>query len=435
VATVPYDDPIPPESGTVVLHLGDATGSVYPTQATDVPFDGVSREITFNLDDLATGESGTAEAAPTYPLRLVGARISLPADSLPRPNADNPAATDLIALRAEVLVGGVQVDGVPVEIPDDLTWASDINLSDFLEPDDIMISRAAGTIGGLAVTGGTPFSGFFQSEVSVSLRPPVAELTLPVVLDRAAATAAAAGVGDRISLPITGGVFAAQVTGVVEAFAGIGTTDGAVVLDYQTLAEARWITDGVTTEPSEWWLASSDPDLTAEALEAAPELVTGLVVHEELMAEFREDPLGATTLGALLAGFIAALAFAAVGFTLNLVIGARERFGELAVLRAIGVSRRQVRGMLLVEQAFLIATGLGVGLLIGIAVSALVVPLVVLSPNALRVVPPVLLDVPWLTLGVTAAGVAIALCALVILAAGRLQRGGLGDALRLGEDR
>jgi len=62
------------------------------------------------------------------------------------------------------------------------------------------------------------------------------------------------------------------------------------------------------------------------------------------------------------------------------------------------------------------------------------VPLVVLSPSALQVVPPVLLDVPWLTLAVTAIATASALGGLVVVAANRLQRGGLGSALRLGED-
>ena len=434
VATVPYDEPLPPEAGSVVLSLGDATGSVFTTGATDVPFDGAEREVVFDLGDLAAGDTGQAGALPSYPLRLVGGRITLPADSLLRASAENPEATGLVTLRASVLVGAMQADGTPVDLPDDLSWASEVNLSDFLEPSSVDVSRADGTIGGLAVTGGTPFSGFFQSEVSVSLRPLSDPPTLPVVLDREAAAAGAAQIGDNLSLAIAGDVFAAEVTGIVEAFPATGTGDGAVLLDYQTLADARWLSGGVTTEPSEWWLASSASGVTADALAAAPQLATNVVVHDELVGQFQQDPLGATTLGALLAGFVAALGFAAVGFTLNLVIGARERLTELAVLRALGVSRRQVLGMLLVEQAFLIGMSLGVGLLIGVVVSALVVPLVVLSPSALQVVPPVLLDVPWLTLAVTAIATASALGGLVVVAANRLQRGGLGSALRLGED-
>ena len=98
--------------------------------------------------------------------------------------------------------------------------------------------------------------------------------------------------------------------------------------------------------------------------------------------------LGATTLGALLAGFVAALAFAAVGFTVNLVIGSRERISEFVVLRAIGLSRRQIMGVLLIEQTFLVGLGLVIGLVIGVGVSALVVPLVVISPTAEATIPP-----------------------------------------------
>ncbi|MEJ7725457.1 MAG: ABC transporter permease [Actinomycetes bacterium] len=433
-AAIPYDEPVPLNAGSVVLTLGDARGSIFTTEATDVPFDGTARDVVFDLGGLAAGDVTGIGAAPSYPLRLVGGRITLPADSLLRANAENPVAADLVPLRASVVIGGMRADGAPVDLPDDLTWASELNLSDFLEPSGVVVSRPDGTINALQVTGGTPFSGFFQSEASVSFRPPAGSITLPVVLDRAAADAGAAGVGDNLSLAIAGNTFVAEVTGIVEAFSGTSSTDGAVLLDYQTLADTRWLSGGVTTTPSEWWLASSAPGVTAAALQAAPQLATEVVVHDQLVEQYQQDPLGATTLGALLAGFVAALGFAAVGFTLNLVIGARERLTELAVLRALGVSRRQVLGMLLVEQAFLIGISLGAGLLIGVAVSALVVPLVVLSPSALQVLPPVLLDVPWLTLGITAVATAVALGGLVVLAANRLQRGGLGSALRLGED-
>jgi ABC-type antimicrobial peptide transport system permease subunit len=118
----------------------------------------------------------------------------------------------------------------------------------------------------------------------------------------------------------------------------------------------------------------------------------------------------------------------------NLLIGSRERLGEFAVLRAIGLSRRQILSMLLIEQAFLIVLGLVIGLAIGAGVSALVVPLVVISPTAAATVPVVLLDLPWSVLAVTASGAAVLFAAIVVLAASRLQRSGLGSTLRLGED-
>jgi hypothetical protein len=254
-----------------------------------------------------------------------------------------------------------------------------------------------------------------------------------VILDRVAAELADASVGESIFYSIEGLDYTGVVTGVVDAFPSTDPTIGALVVDFQSWQLDRHSRVKRPVQPTEWWIASGEPALATSALERDPALAPDLVSSTSIARDL--EGLGQTTLGALFVGFAAALAFAVVGFVVQLVIGSHERASELAVLRAIGLSRGQVLGVVGVEQAFLVGLGVVVGVGIGVGVSALVVPLVVISPTAERTVPAVLLEVPWPLLTITAAA-AIALFAVVVLITGRrLHRSGLGSALRLGEDR
>jgi FtsX-like permease family/MacB-like periplasmic core domain len=70
-------------------------------------------------------------------------------------------------------------------------------------------------------------------------------------------------------------------------------------------------------------------------------------------------------LPAALGGFLALLALGAVGHTLTTAV--RRRRHELAVLRALGMTRWQVRGILLTQAGVLAAIGLAVGIPLGLA--------------------------------------------------------------------
>jgi hypothetical protein len=53
-------------------------------------------------------------------------------------------------------------------------------------------------------------------------------------------------------------------------------------------------------------------------------------------------------------GFVAALAFALIGCAANAAVSARERMTEFGLLRALGISSRQLFGLLGVEQGFVV---------------------------------------------------------------------------------
>ncbi|MFD0330535.1 FtsX-like permease family protein [Streptacidiphilus monticola] len=123
--------------------------------------------------------------------------------------------------------------------------------------------------------------------------------------------------------------------------------------------------------------------------------------------------MGSGPQSALLAGLALAVVLAAVGFAANASGTVRARAGEFAVLRALGMSRRRLARATAAELALPVLLGLGVGLLLGELLTRLVVPLLVLTPQATRPVPAVLVDIPVLPL----AGLLAAVAAVPLLCA------------------
>ncbi len=154
-----------------------------------------------------------------------------------------------------------------------------------------------------------------------------------------------------------------------------------------------------------------------------------------LRHRLRDAPLGGALQGALILGFAAALVFAAIGFAVNTAVSARERMGEFAILRALGVRGRQVFGLVAVEQAFLVGIGLAGGLLLGVVVARLVVPHVVLTVSATTPYPPAHVIVRWPVVFAMLAAIVVLLTVVLLLLVRSLRRGGAGQAMRLGADR
>jgi hypothetical protein len=237
--------------------------------------------------------------------------------------------------------------------------------------------------------------------------------------------------GDHRALDVSIDGTALSVTPVANTSA-VPTAAGerGIMLDLGTVAYQRWLVNGITAPTDEWWLRlDGDPSVVAAGVPAG-ELVVAAAVGRDL----RDDPLSVGVVGALVIAFGAASAFAVLGFAVSLSVAGRERRAELAVLRALGLSRRQLSRMLLVEQGVAVAFGLIVGLGLGLLVARLVVPLVLLTPQAQRPLPAALLEIPWLRLAALTGVVLVALVVVVRLVSARLARAGLGQALRLGED-
>jgi ABC-type lipoprotein release transport system permease subunit len=223
----------------------------------------------------------------------------------------------------------------------------------------------------------------------------------------------------------------------VGAMPGTPAGTSAVLADLSTLLTRDVFSARVPRPVTEWWMSTHDGDTAPAAAELVRHRDWDQTVVDlgSLTRRLRDDPLASGLQGALILGFAAALIFAALGFLVNAAVAARERVADFAILRALGVSFRQIFGLLAVEQTFLIGLSLVGGTLLAVGVAILVVPHIVLTGQAVAVTPSVVLDIPWPATFALLVAVSAVLFSIVAGLARSLRRQGLGRALRIGEDR
>jgi putative ABC transport system permease protein len=99
--------------------------------------------------------------------------------------------------------------------------------------------------------------------------------------------------------------------------------------------------------------------------------------------------------GLLSIGFGAAALLTVVGFILYTLFSFRQRFIELGILRAVGLSSGQMAIYLAWELAFLILTGLMVGTILGIWSSQLYIPYLQVGTELSTRTPSFLVEIAW----------------------------------------
>ncbi|MGW2343715.1 FtsX-like permease family protein [Streptomyces sp. NPDC001661] len=207
------------------------------------------------------------------------------------------------------------------------------------------------------------------------------------------------------ALPTTGPEARADTTTATGGGASATKDGGGLLLDLRDVNRA--IADPLV--PNEWWLypAAGRADRAVAALHSHPDLDPAQVTaRSEIAEELHDDPLGAGPQSALTAAALAAAALAAVGFAVSTAGSLRERGDEFAILSALGASRRRLARLVAAEQGALVALGLLVGAALGILLTRAVVPLIVLTGDATRPVPDVLVQLPLCQVALLLFGVA-----------------------------
>ncbi|MFI7095955.1 FtsX-like permease family protein [Streptomyces lydicus] len=240
-------------------------------------------------------------------------------------------------------------------------------------------------------------------------------------------------VGAVIDVPVNGEQLKARIVRAVRALPGPadGDAGSGLLVDFRAVNEALAERGAAPLAATEWWLRP-EPGAVAKvvgALRSRPDTDPGQVlVRDEIARQLHDDPLGLGPRSALTAAAAVAVALAAVGFAVSAAGSVRERAREFTVLRALGAPRRQLARMIAVEQGVLIALALAVGGALGTVLTRAVVPLIVLTGEAARPVPPVLVELP--AGQVAALLAAVAAVPLLVVAGIGLRRGDPVAALR-----
>ncbi len=190
------------------------------------------------------------------------------------------------------------------------------------------------------------------------------------------------------------------------------------------------------TYPYDVWLATDAGADSESIVEGVRDL--GLVVvtardARETIAAEQTRPERQGLFGLLSVGFIAAAVLTVIGFLVYAVVSFQRRFIELGMLRAIGLSTRQMAAYLAGELAVLILTGVGLGAGLGVWASTLFIPYFQVGSDKTALVPPFVVQVAWQQLGVILVIFGAMFVVAVVVLAVLLTRMRVFEAVKLGE--
>ena len=405
----------------VGLVVADGQDLLHHLDLGTVPVDAAWHRPRTSLATTVGGE----EVVPAG-LHLVGLTLRM----IARPGNVRTASVEVADLAATTDAGTQ-----PVDLPASRTVRVARSVGLAIQP--TVADQSSGD--GLALVLGAGAASFGRSRpvtflITPDVAPDPARLPLLATDDFLAATGLHPG--DDLRLPVAGITVDARIAGRLDAFPTLRPADvrnGAVVADLPTLSATLFAATGDTMPAQQWWLASDGAGDLATTLRGAPFASTEVVSRRARAASLRNDPAALGIIGALLLGGVAALGLAAVGFAVSTVGSTRERAGDLAVLRALGASRRLVRRWLLVESGALLGFGVAVGSLLAAGMAAAALPAIAVASDGTRAYPPPSVVLPVLPFLAGAVVGAALLLAVPVLVARRANQRHVAEALRVGE--
>lgn len=229
-------------------------------------------------------------------------------------------------------------------------------------------------------------------------------------------------------------------------YSGMDSTQsvGYIIINQKDLVAALQHVNGVSSfGPTEYWLRTtgdrSASSLREHILTTTPTLyVAGSTDRRALDARYRNDPLNAGMGGLLLIGAVLAALLAVLGCIVQSSVSASQRTRLFAILRTLGMTRRQIRALLLSEQGVVYVFGLLSGSLLGVALATATLPFLqfsgsLLDPATLGV-PPYVLVFHFNSIAIFYASFLLTFLAALLIGSWVALRVGIGKVLRIGED-
>lgn len=193
--------------------------------------------------------------------------------------------------------------------------------------------------------------------------------------------------GDRIDLDL-------KIVGVFDLFPTWEPSDGPLIvgnLDYlYERAGMEFPYDvWVETEPN------ADYERIIADLEELGIIILNFRVAEDRLNEEQIQPERQGLFGVLSIGFIALAFMTVLGFFLYALFSFRSRYVELGMLRALGLSAKQLVLYLSTELILLLLIGLGTGTGLGVWVSNQFIPILQMGSGPEAKIPPFIIQIDW----------------------------------------
>ena len=419
----------------------DARGLIHRFAGAPVALDARSVEIVVPLAAATTqarASVASAGATLSFPIAVIGVDLVI---SLPPGTAATAGTIGLDSVAASDSLDG---DDWRLLDPDaagtwQIGWSRGPGGDISIVPSELQVGgrMALGSEGEFGALPGVDQHG---NGVTVSFLPTqlasLAAADLAVIVNQAFVRATSAHLGDRVSLPLEGGPRDARIVGSVQSFPATDPSRPLAIVDLASLELLRFQAAHAAHQPGEWWISAEDSAASAAGTPETAGPFAGATVLTRVgrTGSLSADPLALGIIGALALGFVVAGLFAVIGLAASAAVSARQRRGEFALLRALGLSGGQLSGWLWLENASLVLISLLAGTGLGLLIGWVVLPYITVTQQATTPFPPVIVETPWATILTLEAVTAGALALTVVALATVLRRAGVGSVLRMGGD-
>jgi putative ABC transport system permease protein len=323
-----------------------------------------------------TGETGVNQPSPP----------GMPAQPQPRPS-EGPAVWNLLPVSDHLKLPGVQAAARVGRYDAQLQSGN---------------RRSGGRLIGLDRTDFPNVAFFrddFASESLVGLMNRLALEPAALLVDRSTWERLSLSPGDQLQMNITFSgerrTLSFKVAGVLDYFPSLYPSDGSFFignLDYIFESFGGLL-------PYDVWLRTAPGTDTGSVVRGLNQMGVAVVRTQDARQALQTaytTPSRQGVLGMLSAGFLAASLLTVIGFLVYALLSFNQRFIQLGVLRAIGLSVGQMGAALALEQALLVFAGIVAGTGIGVLASYLFIPHLPMVVNARADILPSVVQIAWM---------------------------------------
>ena len=172
-----------------------------------------------------------------------------------------------------------------------------------------------------------------------------------------------------------------------------------------------------------------------ESLKIEPFGATNVFDRDTLLQESSVDPLTKAGWRAILfIAFGAVFILSCLGFIVHAYVSFSGRRVQFALLRTVGLTQFQIGTVVLLEQVFVIATGMALGAWMGQNLGAIIMPFIANDDVGTQVLPPFVTEISWVALIGTYAAMITVFTAITFSMIWFVRRISVVTTLRIGEN-
>jgi ABC-type antimicrobial peptide transport system permease subunit len=189
----------------------------------------------------------------------------------------------------------------------------------------------------------------------------------------------------------------------------------------------------VSTNPNEVLLQTDERTSLDRLASMVPSVTQSWQAESERRA-LKANPLALGLRATTFFGSALMILLSLVGFATHFYLSVRQRETLYGVMRALGMSARQLYGSIITEQVVLVLAGLVLGTGLGLLLNRITLPRLPVSLGDSQPIPPFMPREDWLAVGGLYLLLAVFLLFIVVLVTVLLRRARLHRVLRVGQE-